>query len=641
MCCLIIYYLLDTIVSEKEQGIRLTFFDPSQNKYKEILDTDYRPYFFALYPMPQDDLKVIQEHKIRTSVVEKKDFFTGQTLKLTRIELKDFSNRQQLSKKLSKSWETDVGVVLSYMYDKNLVFGAQYKIEDKQIIPLYNVPKKDLEAFESAFFEIKKVDPEKYKLSKKLFILCSQPVPQVSLERLGITKQVDLEQLYLMFTLARLTNTPLSKTYQNRQVSTWIKSYLHNYLRNKNILIPTPDELRRGETVHTIKGALTLTPKPGVYFNTVVVDFDSMYPSLIDSFNLSHETIDCADDECKSNKVPNLSHYVCTKRRGIYSILVGSLKDLRIHWFKPRSNNKTLSTQEQKLAKATSNLLKLILVSSYGVVVRIQGLSRPSLAESITAYGRYSLGEAYKIAEQKGLNPIYGDTDSLFLENPNEQEINWLIKTIKNKLKLDLSVEERYNLCVLPKAANAYFGIRKDATIDIKELTAIKSNSPIFVHNVFNNCIQELTNIKNKLALIKAKDRIKIIVQKALGNLTKGNVPIKDLEYTVVIHDDPKEKLKGKFFHQPYQCAIQLLNTGKTVKRGDTMHFVKVKPFKYQRKKFTVKPTDHLTNPREINIEDYKRNLITALNQVFKPMDIKIRYNEKNKGTLLDFLHKY
>ena len=634
-----IYYLLDTTVLEKEQSIQLTFFDPITNNFKEILDTDYRPYFFTLYPIPQNDQKIIQEHKLTTKVVEKKDLFTGQTLKLTRIELKDFSDRHQLSRQLSKSWETDVGVVSSYMYDKNLVFGAQCKIEDEQITPLHNVSKKDLETFEKAFFEIKNSDPEKYNLSKKLFILCSQLVPQVSLERFGI-KQVDPEQLYLMFTLARLTNIPISKTYQNRQVSTWIKSYLHNYLRNKNILIPTSNELRQDETVHTIKGALTFAPKPGVHFNTVVVDFDSMYPSLIDSFNLSHETIDCNDDECQSNKVPKLSHYVCTKRRGVYSILVGSLKDLRIHWFKPRSNNKTLSNEEQKLAKATSDLLKLILVSSYGVVVRIQGLSRPSLAESITAYGRYSLREAYKIAEQKGLNPIYGDTDSLFLENPSEKEIKWLIKTIKNQLKLDLSVDERYTLCVLPKAAKAYFGIRKDATVDIKGLTAIKSNSPNFVHNVFNNCIQELTNVKNKLDLIKAKDRIKIIVQKALDDLAKGTVPIKDLEYSVVIHDDPKEKIKGKTIHQPYQCAIQLLNTGKTVKRRDIMHFIKVKPFNYQRKKFTVKPTDQITNLREINIEDYKRNLITALNQVFKPMEIKIQYNEKSKGTLSDFLHK-
>jgi len=208
-----------------------------------------------------------------------------------------------------------------------------------------------------------------------------------------------------MFMLARLANLPVPKTYHNRQVSTWIKSILHNYLRKKNILIPTSKELRKGETKHSVKGALTLTPESGVHFNTVVVDFDSLYPSLIDSYNLSYETIDCPHNECQNNKVPELEHHVCTKRRGVYSILIGSLKDLRIHWFKLRSKDKNLTAEERRLAEATSELLKLILVSSYGVTVRIHGLSRPSLAESITAYGRYSLRTAYKIAEEEGLHP--------------------------------------------------------------------------------------------------------------------------------------------------------------------------------------------------------------------------------------------
>ena len=67
-------------------------------------------------------------------MVEKKDFFTGQPFKLTKIELTDFSDRQQLSKKLSKSWETEVDVISSYMYDKNFVFGAQYKIEGNKLL---------------------------------------------------------------------------------------------------------------------------------------------------------------------------------------------------------------------------------------------------------------------------------------------------------------------------------------------------------------------------------------------------------------------------------------------------------------------------------------------------------------------------
>jgi len=634
---LTIYYLLDAAVSEKEQGIKLTFYNPSKNKWKEIVDTDYRPYFFIPYPIPEDYLKVIQELGLGIEVVEKTDLFTRRPVKLTKVTLSDLSDPLEFSRKFSKSWEKEVPVVSSYMYDNNLVFGAKYRLKRKEIVPLRGVSKEDLKTFRRAFAEIRKTDPEKYKLSERLFILCSQPVPEVSLKRFGI-KKVDSEELHSMFMLARLANIPVPLTYRDHKVSVWIKSILYNYLRKNNILIPTAKELRRGEETHSVKGALTLTPEPGVYFNTVVVDFDSMYPSLIDSYNLSHETIDCDDNQCQSNKVPGLEHCVCTKIRGVYSILIGSLKDLRIHWFKPRSKDTSLSSDKQSPALVTSNLLKLILVSSYGVVIRIHGLSRSSLGESITAYGRYSLRTARKIAEKKGLHVVAGDTDSLFLDDPTEEEIDWLIKTVKKRLKLDLSVEVRYNLCVLPEPAKSYFGIKNDGTYDTKGLTAIKSNSPDFIYKVFDECIQELTTVTNKSEFNEAKRKIKTIVQKAIDDLVLGKIPIEDLEYSVRIHDDPKEKLKGTSLHQPYQCAIQLLDSGKSVKKWDEMRFVKVKPFNYQGRRFTVKPTEYVKKSKEINILDYIRNLRTALNQTFEPMGISINEFEKSKGTLSDFL---
>ena len=632
-----IYYLLDAAVSENEQGIKMTFFNPSENKWKEVLDNEYRPYFFIPYPILEDDFKAIQDLKLKTKMMEKTDLFSRQTVKLARVELGNLADPLQTAKKFSKSWEKDIPIVSSYMYDKNLVFGAQYEIKGKEIEPLVGVSKEDLKNFRKSFSEIRTTDPEKYKLSKRLFILCPQSVPEVNLEKLGIKNKVDSEELHSMFMLARLANIPVPSTYHARQVSIWIKSILHNYLRKNKILIPTAKELRRGEEVHSIKGALTLTPESGVHLNTVVVDFDSMYPSLIDSYNLSHETIDCADEECQSNKVPGLDHCVCTKRRGVYSILVGSLKDLRIHWFKPRSKDKALTAEKRSLAASTSHLLKLILVSSYGVVIRIQGISRSSLGESITAYGRYSLKSAYKIAKEKGLHPIYGDTDSLFLEDPSEKEIKWLIKTVKKRLKLDLSIEVRYTICVLPAASKAYFGIKKDGTYDIKGLTAIKSNSSDFVRKVFENCVKVLTNVRNKSELPKAKRKIDAIVQNAIENLIAGEIPMEDLEYSVVIHDDPREKLNGNSIHQPYQCAIQLLDSGQKVKRGDEIHFVKVNPFLYQGRRFTVKPTEYVRKFSEINVMDYIRNLRTALNQTCKPMNITFSDQSKFEKTLLDF----
>ena len=185
-----ISYLLDATVSEKDQGIKLTFYNPSGDKWEEILDTDYRPYFFIPYPISEDDQKVIDNLNLETIITEKIDLFTRQTKKFVRINLKNFSDIIQISRKFSKAWEKDIPVVLSYIYDKNLVFGAQYKIREKQIIPILEVPKEDLKTFMKTFSEIKKNDIEKYKLSKRLFILCSQPVPAVTLERLGIKKNI-------------------------------------------------------------------------------------------------------------------------------------------------------------------------------------------------------------------------------------------------------------------------------------------------------------------------------------------------------------------------------------------------------------------------------------------------------------------
>jgi len=68
------------------------------------------------------------------------------------------------------------------------------------------------------------------------------------------------------------------------------------------------------------------------------------------------------------------------------------------------------------------------------------------------------------------------------------------------------------------------------------------------------------------------------------------------------------------------------------------MRFVKVKPFNYQGRRFTVKPTNFVKRFSEINFMDYIRNLRTALNQTFEPMKITINEFEKGKGTLSDFL---
>ncbi|UCF59214.1 MAG: hypothetical protein JSV15_02030 [Candidatus Bathyarchaeota archaeon] len=83
--------------------------------------------------------------------------------------------------------------------------------------------------------------------------------------------------------------------------------------------------------------------------------------------------------------------------------------------------------------------------------------------------------------------------------------------------------------------------------------------------------------------------------------------------------------------HQPYQCAVQLIDAGVEVSRRDTVSFVKVNPFNYKGRKFTVRPTAHVKSLPEVNVKDYVRNLRTALGQTFKPMNIVFEIRKDKK----------
>jgi DNA polymerase I len=624
-------YLIDASLTETNK-VKLKFLDIN-GETKEFIDDNYKPHFLAASPLTEEEKHLIKYFSGESETVEKIDLFTAETKVLEKISWPNPKIALKAARGFRKIWESEVNFLKSYVYDKGLIFGALHS--EKSLQPIFSVSM-DFEKKLERFNEIKAKDALKYAQISHWLNLLLQPIPKISPEFFGL-KENNREKVYLAWMLSRIANIPLLEAFKSKHVSDWIKSMIYNYLRRNNILIPTPEELRRGKPPHRVVGALTVSPMPGTYFNTVICDFESLYPSCIDSFNLSYETVDCIHPECRNNKIPEVAYHICTRRRGFYSILVGALKELRIRLFKPNSKDSSLSEEERKISDTATKLLKLITVSSYGVTVRIHGLACPPLAEAITGYGRYSLAETWKMAEEKGLKPIYGDTDSLFLDNASNEQVEWLIKTVKEKFNLDLAVEKRYNLCVLPKAKKAYFGILPDGTPDIKGVTPIKSNSPSYINKLFKQCIKELSTVKTEEEYLKAKRSIKEIVLKAISDLRKRRIKLEDLTYSVRLYFDPNEKVaEMKTSPQPYQCALQLIDSGKKLKQWDKVSFIKVKPFNYKGKTFTVKPPEFVKNLNEINIEDYVRNLLSALKQTFKPMGIELE--EKMETEILEWL---
>ena len=276
---------------------------------------------------------------------------------------------------------------------------------------------------------------------------------------------------------------------------------------------------------------------------------------------------------------------------------------------------------EREQAKTISDLLKLLLVSSGGVTIRIHGLACPPLAESMMAYGRWALRTSWEYAIEHGMRPIYGDTDSLFLDTPTQEQITWLIAKVKEQLKLKLAVDVVYPLCVFSSAKKAYFGILSNGLPDAKGITLSKSNSPPLFRRIFVEAVKPLAGVDDGDTLAAARPKIIQILQEQIASLRQGNFTVEDMEYRVKVWKDMERAGKGAMLAQPYQAMKQLQDNGISVKRREEVGFVKVKPFRYGARTFTVKPTSMATH-KEIDVPDYIRKLGMAFEQVLAPLGI-------------------
>ncbi|MEM4193314.1 MAG: DNA polymerase domain-containing protein [Nitrososphaeria archaeon] len=529
---------------------------------------------------------------------------------------------ENLKHKIKRVWEEELSSIEKYVFEKNIRFGIHYDVLGREYTPL---------AVEDHFFNeifntLLDSDPIKYNYVKKFFEVIEQPLPKITEDfarKFGYDKASMLKALYL----SRITNTPLA--LKRMPPSYFIKSLYYLCLKSEGYIIPTAEEFARGEVSRGVygKAALVIAPEKGVFLNTYVLDYESLYPSCIDVYNLSHETVNCGHIECAKNLVPEEKHHVCILRRGKYSVLIGALKDLRIKYYKKKAK------EGNEKAKIVSDILKTILVICYGVTIRIRGLANPSLAESITAYARNALKTAWKIALESGLRPVYGDTDSLFIVNPESKHVQTLVNRVKTELGLDLAVDKKYKVCIFSTAKKAYLGIFDDGKIDPKGLTAYKSSTPAFVKKVLKETAIELTKIDNLEDIPRVRERINRILEEKKKEILQRKFDIEDMGFSVILHKNPNEILNSNIKAQSYQCAIQLIDAGYRLKKGQKITFVKVKPFYYKGNRFTVKPIN-VVKKDEINVYDYISNMHTMMAQILEPIGLR-KHDNRNEHVMI------
>ena len=425
----------------------------------------------------------------------------------------------------------------------------------------------------------------------------------------------------LLVIIARIGRMPIDDIAR-MGVSQWIRSLLYYEHRQKNSLIPKREELqRRSEGVMSdavikdkkYRGGLVVEPKEGIHFDVVVMDFASLYPSIIKVRNLSYETVRCAHEECKKNTIPQTNHWTCSKKNGMTSMIIGSLRDLRVNYYKSLSKKETLTEEQRQQYTVVSQALKVILNASYGVMgAEIFPLYFLPAAEATTAIGRYTILETIKKCEAAGIEVLYGDTDSLFIKNPSEQQIQQVIEQAKKDHGVDLEIDKSYRYCVLSNRKKNYLGVTKSGKVDVKGLTGKKSHTPPFIKKLFYELLDVLSKVESIEDFENAKKTISNKIAACGKKVQEKEIPLEDLTFNVMLSKAPSEYTKT--IPQHIRAAKQL-ETIREVKKGDRISFIKIlnKP--------GVKPLE-LARKEEIDSKKYMEFMESTLEQITSSMDL-------------------
>jgi len=446
----------------------------------------------------------------------------------------------------------------------------------------------------------------------------------------------------LIILLCRITKLPMHDMIR-RQISTWIQNIFYFEHRRKEILIPRKSEIseaKKGGAMMSkfndqkFQGAYVIDPVPGIHYDVVVMDFASLYPSIIKEFNLSYETVLCPHKDDEDNLIKGTPYHICSQKMGIFAYVVGFFRDTRVKYFKPKSSDKTLTQKQRSYYHTIQQALKVFINASYGVFGSQNfPLFCLPVAESTTGIGQYSIKQTIKKAEELGVKVLYGDTDSVFLHNPSSSQMKEISDWSKKELDLDLEEEKTYQFLALSQRKKNYIGIYKDTKyVDIKGLVAKKKNTPDFIKKAFSQLIEILKEITNDEEFKLARKRIIEIVK---NNLKKIGLPdtftLEDYAINIGLQKNLKDYVKtipqhvraANTFIKTEISKAQANNASndeidaikRKYQKGDSVRFIKSKG------PLAAKVIE-MAKLQDIDSSKYRQLLKSALEQVLDALDI-------------------
>ncbi|HEX9913416.1 MAG TPA: DNA polymerase domain-containing protein [Candidatus Bathyarchaeia archaeon] len=324
--------------------------------------------------------------------------------------------------------------------------------------------------------------------------------------------------------------------------------------RTRGILIPRSGDFQPvmtlWEMAHLDHGGLILTPDVGLHENVGVLDFESMFPSLMVTRNISYETVRQRTGE------------------GFVVDFTREALDRRLH-FKHMRRTLEEGSQEWAWCEGRQEALKAVLFCTYGYSgCWANRFGNFDTFMEINRVARETLVESMNVARRRGYRALYGNNDSLFLKRPGAapEDYRALADEISAHTGLSMAVDKVFRyLVLLPQkgeertgAANRYYGRTVEGRYVHRGIELRRSNTPPYVAGVQGRAIEALLGrgtVEEVCTL--GVDAAVAVIEEACRRLRRGTVPEEELWATTVLRRSPAG-YKAKLPHVAAAEALEL-----------------------------------------------------------------------------------
>lgn len=229
-------------------------------------------------------------------------------------------------------------------------------------------------------------------------------------------------------------------------------------LHRSGFIAPVVDD----DSVSSSPGGYVLESVPGIYSNVIVLDFKSLYPSIIRTFHVDPIAMIADGDD----RIPGFKGASFARDGALLPQIIEELWQAR-------------DVAKSEGNTAVSQAIKIIMNSFYGV------LGTPGcrffdarLVSSITMRGHEILQKTRDLIEEQGYKVIYGDTDSVFvLADGASQGVqqagielveylnNWWRDDLQKRMSiesyLEIEFETHFEKFFMPKVRGSEKGSKK------------------------------------------------------------------------------------------------------------------------------------------------------------------------------------